>query len=540
MGLTFQLQLTLLFGAIGFSSFLLIINGFLIQQHGGQIRTLFSSTSLRVKKFPFSRPSSLDTTIYATKTNTNIRLHAVKSLDAKEEIKVPKEKKINVELDVELDVTNGQTVNKIKQDTIKTKRTKIEQGKEGGTVLTDLEQVNNILIQNELNPVQISIKRKQSSVEVSSNNRNEDEEDRKSREQQGSHSSPLMEDMNQKQKKQPRQHPSWASQPLPWKKSVAITSNSTPTPHSNDVVEKMGVEGQQSQQPKTTNDEIPLLYMPFLENQIQHLQKLEQEGGSGKVTTTTATATATTTNNRENIIESIVKEHNLPPHYINKLSDKKAARVGSKCYAVKDMFRKIRMTYVDAGETLQVLNSVWYPEYQYDLPILGIDLLYFGKSKIITVIDFQPLSQKEEYTKKYIDPLKPIKEKYPLLQGTISNRYYEDTRWFSEGMLFSRMENEEDIMKVLYPAYKEYMSMYTDMMKNAKETETVLNTIMSPEEKKIKEDWIKAKHDEYDEYNMIRDPAGKMFQTYFGKEWADDYMANFLFENCPEGVNPHA
>merc|ERR1711988_1547556 len=176
-----------------------IINGFLIQQHGGQIRTLFSSTSLRVKKFPFSRPSSLDTTIYATKTNTNIRLHAVKSLDAKEEIKVPKEKKINVELDVELDVTNGQTVNKIKQDTIKTKRTKIEQGKEGGTVLTDLEQVNNILIQNELNPVQISIKRKQSSVEVSSNNRNEDEEDIKSREQQGSHSSPLMEDMNQKQ-----------------------------------------------------------------------------------------------------------------------------------------------------------------------------------------------------------------------------------------------------------------------------------------------------------------------------------------------------
>merc|ERR1712146_518169 len=149
-------------------------------------------------------------------------------------------------------------------------------------------------------------------------------------------------------------------------------------------------------------------------------------------------------------------------------------------------FRKIRMTYVDAGETLQVLNSVWYPEYQYDLPILGIDLLYFGKSKIITVIDFQPLSQKEEYTKKYINPLKPIKDKYPLLQGTISNRYYEDTRWFSEGMLFSRMESEEDIMQVLYPAYKEYMSIYTDMMKEAKETETILSGLMSPEEKKKK------------------------------------------------------
>merc|ERR1712146_749818 len=316
-------------------------------------------------------------------------------------------------------------------------------------------------------------------------------EDKNGSQQQGLNPSSLLDNTEEKHmtkssekkqddtKTQQRRHPPWANQPLPWKKSVAIANSKS---NYNEIEE----EGQHNLQ-----DEIPLLYMPFLEDQMKHLQILEKEERK------------TTLDLDGQILDSIVEEHNLPPHYVNKLSDKKAARVGSKCFAVKDMFRKIRMTYVDAGETLQVLNSVWYPEYQFDLPILGIDLLYFGKSKIITVIDFQPLSQKKEYTKKYIDPLKPIKEKYPLLQGKISNRYYEDTRWFSEGMLFSRMESEDDIMKVLFPAYKEYMSMYTDMMKNVKETEAVLNTIMSPEEKKIKEDWIKAKHDEYDEYNRF-------------------------------------
>ena len=44
-------------------------------------------------------------------------------------------------------------------------------------------------------------------------------------------------------------------------------------------------------------------------------------------------------------------------------------------------FRRWRVTRMDAGEKLQVLNSVAYPNYSNEQPILGIDLLWFGKKR---------------------------------------------------------------------------------------------------------------------------------------------------------------
>jgi 15,16-dihydrobiliverdin:ferredoxin oxidoreductase len=70
--------------------------------------------------------------------------------------------------------------------------------------------------------------------------------------------------------------------------------------------------------------------------------------------------------------------------------------------------RKTRYTYIDAGETAQIFNSVIYPNHNYDVPLLGINFLAFGKKKILVVIDFQPLFRDRAYTDKYIEPLTEI------------------------------------------------------------------------------------------------------------------------------------
>lgn len=57
--------------------------------------------------------------------------------------------------------------------------------------------------------------------------------------------------------------------------------------------------------------------------------------------------------------------------------------------------RKVRLTYFDAGDKVQVLNAVIYPDTSLDLPLLGIDLISFG-SKNLAGIDFQPLFDDEE------------------------------------------------------------------------------------------------------------------------------------------------
>ncbi|NER78753.1 MAG: dihydrobiliverdin:ferredoxin oxidoreductase, partial [Leptolyngbya sp. SIO1D8] len=53
------------------------------------------------------------------------------------------------------------------------------------------------------------------------------------------------------------------------------------------------------------------------------------------------------------------------------------ATIQSWCHQCPEL-RKIRYTYIDAGETSQILNSVIYPNHHFELPLLGIDFLSFG------------------------------------------------------------------------------------------------------------------------------------------------------------------
>ena len=72
------------------------------------------------------------------------------------------------------------------------------------------------------------------------------------------------------------------------------------------------------------------------------------------------------------------------------------------------------LTCINAATAAQVLNCVIYPRYSYDAPILGIDFLAFGKSKVLAILDFQPLKQDADYLEKYIDPLIPLRNKYEV------------------------------------------------------------------------------------------------------------------------------
>jgi hypothetical protein len=91
-------------------------------------------------------------------------------------------------------------------------------------------------------------------------------------------------------------------------------------------------------------------------------------------------------------------------------SSLKPARIGSMEFR-NDKFRKVRMTYFDAGDAVQVFNTLWYPNFEYDLPMLGVDLISLGKNRVLSVVDFQPVQPTEEYHQKYNEHLTCIKAK---------------------------------------------------------------------------------------------------------------------------------
>ncbi|MGK7937773.1 MAG: 15,16-dihydrobiliverdin:ferredoxin oxidoreductase [Xenococcaceae cyanobacterium] len=198
---------------------------------------------------------------------------------------------------------------------------------------------------------------------------------------------------------------------------------------------------------------------------------------------------------------------------------KNQATIQSWCYQCPEL-RKIRYTYIDAGETAQVFNSVIYPAHHYDVPLLGIDFLSFGKKKILVVLDFQPLFRDLAYQEKYIEPMRPIRDKYNELAQNLEMKFYDANQYFSKYLLFAKTD-ADTVVKRLFPAYQEYVQLYWQMLERAEPLS----------DREDIQRIVKAQKD-YDQYSAERDPAHGLFSSYFGAEWAEKFLYEFLFEDA--------
>lgn len=249
----------------------------------------------------------------------------------------------------------------------------------------------------------------------------------------------------------------------------------------------------------------PLLYMPFWEWQFEFMQS--------------------TLSNLHPIECSTLNDLDVS-YNENK---EKRARIVNHCYA-SDEYRKIRMTYYDAGDAVQVFNSVWYPDTKYNLPVLGIDLLSFNRKKYLAIVDFQPLHEEEDsHATTYEHILKPIKDKYDNLKGRMSSKFYDETQFFSKEMLFARFEDGKIVSDDLLPAFQKYVETHVDLVKST-----------SPANNPKDVQHVFERQEAYDTYSADRDPAAGLFAAMFGKEWAEDFIYDFLFslsERKEEGLN---
>jgi len=196
----------------------------------------------------------------------------------------------------------------------------------------------------------------------------------------------------------------------------------------------------------------------------------------------------------------------------------KPARIGNLCFK-SEHFRKVRLTYFDAGDSVQVFNALWYPAYEYDAPLFGVDLISLGKNRVLTVVDTQPLHPTPEYCTKYISHLTDIRNKYPDLHGVLSGKIYDDTSFFSKNMLFGRFTDESKLDSVVVPAHAEYLAAYTNMV----------TTKARPDYMPASKEAVRVRQQAYDVYSAAKDPAVGLFDAYFGKEWSDAYVHQFLF-----------
>ena len=181
-------------------------------------------------------------------------------------------------------------------------------------------------------------------------------------------------------------------------------------------------------------------------------------------------------------------------------------------------FRRWRVTRLDAGETLQVLNSVAYPEYVNDQPLMGIDLLWFGKrQKLVAVLDFQPLLQDEDYFERHFQGLKSLHNRFPELTNDEEMHSFDPHEYFSPWLLFCR-GGVDEAQESLPDAFQAFLDAYWVLHQQAQ----LRPSILQPEE-------VMRLQIAYDRYSAARDPAHGLFKSYFGKIWSDRFLKEFLF-----------
>ena len=131
-------------------------------------------------------------------------------------------------------------------------------------------------------------------------------------------------------------------------------------------------------------------------------------------------------------------------------------------------FRRWRVTRLDAGDSLQVFNSVAYPDYNYDHPLMGVDLLWFGaRQKLVAVLDFQPLIQDKDYLDRYFSGLKDLNKRFPALNSEETMRSFDPNQYFSSWLLFCRGGAEQAELS-LPNAFSAFLKAYWELHDNAK------------------------------------------------------------------------
>ena len=282
---------------------------------------------------------------------------------------------------------------------------------------------------------------------------------------------------------------------MPWKESI--------TPHQY----TQPIRRQRKRRRNTNENEASsssLLYMPFWDRQLQFME-----------------------DNLTNLRRVPVEEE-----LSYRENGDGTARIVNHCYA-SDEYRKIRMTYYDAGDKTQVFNSLWYPDPKYDTPVVGIDLLAFNRrsdgsginggiqGKYLSVVDYQPIHDDDSNSginmTKFSTALGNIRNDYPSLQGKMSARFYDETRHFSSGMLFGRCATEDFVDEELFPAFERSMQSHLDLLRSIPSDDGNTKSVLNGQAA-------------YDSYSSVRDPAMALFTKMFGKAWAQRYVFDFLFD----------
>jgi len=154
---------------------------------------------------------------------------------------------------------------------------------------------------------------------------------------------------------------------------------------------------------------------------------------------------------------------------------------------------------------LDILVIGIYPEPTVDLPIFDCEFNGIGK-KVIPVFNFVPLVNDSTYFKKYIEPMKPIYEKYSHFPRLQADDYLKP--YLSPYCLFAKTAKTH--LEEIKQYGIECLDLYLDLLSRAKEVQDLSYR-----------DEIERAHKKYIQDLITYDPSKKPLGRIIGMKNAD-------------------
>ncbi len=203
-------------------------------------------------------------------------------------------------------------------------------------------------------------------------------------------------------------------------------------------------------------------------------------------------------------------------------SNKSSSSIVTSTWACKiKKIRQIRVACIKGSNNISVLNLIISPLINYDLPFFGADFVTLPNGHLLA-LDLQPaLKNDSKHTKDVWSKLIPLHDQWQALLPSGGSIPKEAEPFFSPGFLWTRLplneESEKIISDIIMSAFKEYLSLYIELIQNAPEVSDQRSLKLLEGQKS------------YMNYRSMKDPARGMLSRFYGKEWTEAYIQNVLF-----------
>ncbi|CAM6097789.1 unnamed protein product [Calypogeia fissa] len=194
-----------------------------------------------------------------------------------------------------------------------------------------------------------------------------------------------------------------------------------------------------------------------------------------------------------------------------------AATIDNKAFT-SSKIRMFRIASIDTGP-MQVLNVAGFARPEYDLPIFCADFFSVPNMNII-VLDLNPLyntAGDKGYKERFYTDLLPLANKYIELLPWGDKLTAESLQFFSPLVLWTKPQSE-DVGKLLYPAFQDYLQAWLNMVDSAHPTIDPVALAKNQE----------AQH-RYISWRTTKDPGRPLLTKLYGEQLAESYIEEFLF-----------